>query len=117
VATEPEVQQVDDGKERGKRRIGRPSTAEPFRALVKKLLGEEPEILSVEILRRARLDGYTGGKSALYELVAAVRPPHQVRMLMRFEGLPGEFSQHDFGEVKVLFLDGSVRKVTSLPHG
>jgi len=111
VAAEPEVQHVDDEKERGERRIGRPSTAEPFRALVKKLLGEEPEILSVEILRRARLDGYLGGKSALYELIAAVRPPRQVRMLMRFEGLPGEFSQHDFGEVKVLFLDGSVRKV------
>jgi transposase len=31
--------------------------------------------------------------------------------MMRFEGLPGEFSQHDFGEVKVRFIDGSCRTV------
>jgi hypothetical protein len=30
---------------------------------------------------------------------------------MRFEGLPGEFSQHDFGRVKVRFEDGSIRIV------
>ncbi len=111
VAVEPDVQQVEDRQERSRRGIGRPSTAEPFRALIQKLLGEEPEILSVEVLRRAKLDGYTGGKSALYELVASLRPPRQVRMLMRFEGLPGEFSQHDFGQVRVRFLDNSVRMV------
>ncbi len=27
------------------------------------------------------------------------------------EGLPGEFSQHDFGQVDVAFLDGSIRRV------
>ena len=27
--------------------------------------------------------------------------------MMRFEGLPGEFSQHDFGEVRITYLDGS----------
>jgi len=111
VAAEPEVQQVDDAKERTQRRIGRPSMAEPFRALVQKLVTEEADILSVEVLRRARLDGYRGGKSALYQLVAAVRPPRHVRMMMRFEGLPGEFSQHDFGQVKVQFEDSNVHKV------
>jgi len=30
---------------------------------------------------------------------------------MRFEGLPGEFSQHDFGTVWVKFIDGSRKKV------
>jgi hypothetical protein len=30
---------------------------------------------------------------------------------MRFEGLPGEFSQHDFGEVIVRYLDGSTERV------
>ena len=28
-------------------------------------------------------------------------------MMMRFEGLPGEFSQQDFGEVRITDLDGS----------
>jgi hypothetical protein len=31
--------------------------------------------------------------------------------VVRFEGLPGEFSQHDFGQVDVRFLDGSTRRV------
>ena len=64
----------------------------------------------VEVLRRARLEGYAGGKSALFQLVASLRPQH-VRLQMRFEGLPGEFSQHDFGQVKVRFIDGSSRIV------
>jgi hypothetical protein len=63
-------------------------------------LTKEPEVISLEILRRARLDGYSGGKSALYELIHSVRPK-PVRRITRFEGLPGEFSQHDFGQVDV----------------
>ena len=65
---------------------------------------------SVEILRRARLDGYRGGKSALYELIAELRP-HATRLMMRFEGLPGEFSQHDFGEVRIPILRTDSRQV------
>jgi hypothetical protein len=30
-----------------------------------------------------------------------------VTPLVRFEGLPGEFSQHDFGEVRVRYQDGT----------
>lgn len=42
--------------------------------------------------------------------MASVRPK-DTRPLVRFEGLPGEFSQHDFGEVDVHFQDGTVRRV------
>ena len=111
IAAEPAVEQVDDSQERVQRRIGRPSKVEPFRALVQELVEQVDEethapLKSVEILRRARLDGYRGGKSALYELIAELRP-HATRLMMRFEGLPGEFSQHDFGEVRITYLDGS----------
>src|SRR5207249_2131866 len=37
--------------------------------------------------------------------------PTTVRPLVRFEGLPGEFSQHDFGQVDVRFLDGARTRV------
>jgi transposase len=110
IAEEPEVLEVDDGKERGRRAIGRPSTTQVFKTLVEQLLREDPTMLSVEILRRARLDGYAGGKSAMFALAASMRPA-PVRLTMRFEGLPGEFSQHDFGQVKVCFIDGSSRVV------
>ena len=87
-------------RERARRQIGRPSTAEPYRAVLVAELAKEPDVLAVELLRRAQLAGYTGGKSALYALVKALRPEHP-RPLVRFEGLPGEFSQHDFGQVDV----------------
>ena len=111
IAAEPAVEHVDDREERDQRGIGRPSKVAPFRALVQELVDEVDEetrapLKSVEILRRARLDGYQGGKSAIYELIAELRP-HATQLMMRFEGLPGEFSQHDFGEVRITYLDGS----------
>ena len=110
VEDEGAVSSIDNEAERTRRKIGRPSKAEPFRSFVVEQLTKEPELISLEILRRARLDGYTGGKSALYELIHAVRPK-PVRLITRFEGLPGEFSQHDFGQVDVRFLDGTTRRV------
>jgi transposase len=110
VELEPGVSHVDNGTERMRRGVGRPSKAEPFRGLVVEQLAKEPEVLSLEILRRARLAGYAGGKTALYELIHSIRP-RPARLVTRFEGLPGEFSQHDFGEVDVRFLDGSKERV------
>ena len=109
IEDEPAVVQLE-GEEERRRNVGRPSKAKPFRGFVTDLLREEPELLSVEILRRARLKGYEGAKSALYGLVRLVRPV-PVRPLVRFEGLPGEFTQHDFGEVDVRFLDGTRKRV------
>jgi hypothetical protein len=65
-----------------------------------------PVLASLEILRRVREAGYQGGKTALYDLVASLRPK-PAKPLVRFEGLPGEFSQHDFGEVEVQFRNGT----------
>jgi transposase len=110
VETETAVTHLDAALEREQRGIGRPAKAEPFRPLVAELLTREPELLSVEILRRAKLAGYTGGKTALYDLISAVRPT-TLRPLVRFEGLPGEFSQHDFGQVDIRFLDGTRKPV------
>ena len=111
IAEEAPVVPVDDAAERVKRRIGRPSRVENFRKLVTEiLLGEEADLPSAEVLRRVRKGGYTGGKSALYGLVASLRPK-EVKPLVRFEGLPGEFSQHDFGQVDVKFIDGAARRI------
>jgi transposase len=110
IAEEVPVVHVDDAAEREKRRIGRPSKVEDSRKLVVKILEEKPDLPSLEILRRVREAGYQGGKTALYALVASVRPK-EIKPLIRFEGLPGEFSQHDFGEVDVAFLDGSTRRI------
>ena len=110
VEAEPPVSSFDAEAERVRRRIGRPSKVEPFRPLLVGELAKQPDVLAVELLRRAQLAGYAGGKSALYELIKALRP-ERPRPLVRFEGLPGEFSQHDFGEVDVRYLDGTSRRV------
>jgi transposase len=111
VEAEAGVTTLDTVGERARRRIGRPSKVEVFRAFLAAEITKQPGVLAVELLRRARLEGYHGGKSALYELIRAIRPQRSPRPLVRFEGLPGEFSQHDFGQVEVAFLDGSRRRV------
>ena len=40
-----------------------------------------------------------------------LRPQQALRPLVRFEGLPGEFSQHDFGQVDVRFVNAAPRRV------
>jgi transposase len=110
VVDEPMITERESEQSSSHRRIGRPSKADAYRDRVAAWLKEEPELLSVELLRRAKLAGYDGAKSALYELVRVVRPTTP-RLVMRFEGLPGEFTQHDFGEVLVRFLNGTTQRV------
>ncbi len=110
VDTEAAVTHIDEAREREARGIGRPAKAEPFRAFVVDILARDPHLLSVEIFRRAKLKGYAGGKTALYDLISALRPK-TVRPLVRFEGLAGEFSQHDFGHVDVRFLSGGPKRI------
>jgi transposase len=111
VEAEAPVGTLDTVDERTRRRIGRPSKVEAFRALLGAEIAAQPDVLAVELLRRAKLAGYRGAKSALYELVHALRPHTAPRPLVRFEGLPGEFSQHDFGQVDVRFANEASRRV------
>jgi transposase len=110
IAEESPVVHLNDSAERAQRHIGRPSIVEDFRKLILEIFNEKTDLPSREILRRVRAAGYQGGKTALYGLVASLRPK-SVRPLVRFEGLPGEFSQHDFGQYTVKFVDGSTRRV------
>lgn len=112
IVAEAEVTSLDDAVAREVRGVGRPSKVQGFRKWVENLLSREPELPGLEILRRARVDGYAGGKSQFYGLVAQLRPePPPKQVLIRFEGLPGEFTQHDFGEVDVGYVDGSKERV------
>jgi len=57
----------------GRRGVGRPSTVARYTTSIVEWLRAEPEVSSADILRRIRLTGYRGGKSALYELVKRLR--------------------------------------------
>jgi len=54
----------------------------PYEPEVARWLREDPDLPGVEILRRVRLAGYRGGKSALYELVSRMR--HSVNQSRQF---------------------------------
>jgi hypothetical protein len=94
-----------------KRSVGRPSKAQPFKSFVVDLLLKQPNLRSLEIVRRARQAGYDGGKSALYSLIASVRP-RRSRPLSQQDKIPGEISRHGFGQIDVRFKNGEQRSVS-----
>jgi len=65
------------------RGAGRPSTVAPYALQVTQWLREDPDLAGAEILRRMRLAGYHGGKSALYELVRRLRGPRPLSPVSR----------------------------------
>lgn len=93
------------------RGVGRPSIAVAWTETIARWLEEDRNVPSGEIVRRLREEhGYRGGKSAVYELARRLRPV-PVAPLVRFEGVAGEFSQHDFGVVTVRYTTGAVERV------
>jgi hypothetical protein len=111
IEAEPAGTTADTGVLIAARGVGRPSVAAPWAATIRPWLTEEPDLPSGEIVRRLREDHqYAGGKSAVYELVRRLRP-RPVAPLVRFEGAPAEFSQHDFGHVDVRYAGGGVERV------
>lgn len=111
IEAEDPVRDLNDGAARVRRKIGRPSKVEAFRKWAAEVLEKEPRLATLEVLHRARQAGYDGGKSAFYGMVAEVRPEAPPEPVVRFEGLAGEFSQHDFGQVDVKFTDGTKKRI------
>jgi hypothetical protein len=55
------------------RKVGRPSTVAPYGPRISAWLSDDPRVSGAELLRRVQREGYTGGKSALYELIRRLR--------------------------------------------
>jgi len=64
---------MDETRTFQRKGVGRPSTVTPYEAVLAQWLLANPSLTGAEILRRLRLAGYRGGKSALYELVRRSR--------------------------------------------
>ncbi len=111
ILKEPRITSPEEAPTPIGRGIGRPSAVKAYRKHVEAILKEEPGLATVEVLSRLRGVGYDGGKSAVYDLVKAIRPGKAQAPVVRFEGMPGEFSQHDFGSVNVAYGDGTSEKV------
>ncbi len=81
-----------------RRGVGRPSKAQPYRSFVADLLLSNPNLKALEVVARAREVGYTGGKSALYQVIASIRPKRG-RPLGTSDRIPGEIVRHGVGQV------------------
>jgi transposase len=105
--TPPTRDEVVAGRHASEKRIGRPPKADPAMVERIRLLLADPttgELPSVEVLRRAQGWGFTGGRSQMAELVKKLRPAPRQEPVVRFDGLPGEYAQFDFGECEVEFI-------------
>lgn len=109
---EPTLAEVAAGEREDAPRRGRPPIADDALShRVRKLLEDEPGIMATEVLRRSRAWGYRGSRSAMSALVKRLRPKPIVEPVVRFEGLPGEYAQFDFGEVRVTYEGGASDKL------
>lgn len=111
VAQEPPVQEGDDAAERRRRGIGRPAVAEPLRLRLRELLAEDAVAPPLEQLRLLREQGFTVGESTFYRIYRLEKAQLPAELMVRFEGVAGEFAQFDFGQADVRLLDGSSRRI------
>lgn len=111
IAEEAAVEELFVSSPAGTRGVGRPSRVVKYEDEVRGWLEERRDLPTVEILHRLKGAGYGGGKSAAYALVRRLRGPAPSRVMVRFEGLAGEFAQFDFGEVSVEYLSGEKEKL------
>jgi transposase len=91
--------------------VGRPRVDAALRTRVAALLLEDPERPPGEIARLLREAGTPLGLSTVYRVLAGVRATIPAPLLVRFEGVAGEYAQFDFGEVNVRLTDGHRRVV------
>jgi transposase len=102
----PTREEVIAGGQAGRPRLGRPRKADDAMVERIRLLLADPRntnINAMEVLRRARDWGYRGGRSQMAELVKELRPKLRKEPIVRFDGLPGEYAQFDFGQVEITF--------------
>ncbi len=93
------------------KRPGRPGVQGAIRDRLQALVLAEPTLPPGELWHRLRDDGTPLGLSTVYRLLAEVRATLPAELLVRFEGVAGEFAQFDFGEVSVRLVDGARRVV------
>ena len=68
-----ELTSCDDREEHKRRGVGRPSCTAPYRGLVERMLKANPALPSREVYVRLKKDGYTGARTAAYEMTRNIR--------------------------------------------
>lgn len=111
IAHEPPVAEGEDRVARRARGVGRPAVPNAVGTRLVELIKEDPEAPPLEYLRLLREEGARLGESTYYRLYRSERKKLPVEVMVRFEGVAGEFAQFDFGQVDVRLLDGRRKRV------
>lgn len=91
---------------------GRPAIGGGFVERIAQVFSERPDLPTTEVLRIATTEwGWSGSRATFFRLVRSVRPSPVPEPMVRFEGLPGEFAQFDFGQAVVRYVNLSKDKV------
>jgi len=111
IGREPPVVDVDDGVARRMRGVGRPGLGVEVRDRIRALITEDDQAPRLEILRQLREEGIGLGQSTFYRLWKEVHETIPKELMVRFEGVPGEFAQFDFGQVDVRLPEGRKKRL------
>ncbi len=111
IRKEPPVEDADDQEARRRKAVGRPPVGSEVRSRLVELLLEDPEAPPQEVLGQLRDESKEIGESTFYRLLAQERSKLPVELMVRFEGVAGEFAQFDFGQTEVRLPDRVRRRV------
>jgi transposase len=111
IVKEPPIEEVDDAKARRRRGVGRPPVAGQVRTRLRELIAGDPAAPPLEILRQLREEGTPLGESTFYRIFRLEKEALPTELMVRFEGVAGEFAQFDFGQTDVRLLDGRKARI------
>ena len=86
-----------------KARPRRPRLIEPFAPYLRERVASFPALTGSRLLRELREHGYTGGYSAVTDILRELRPTRLPAFEVRYETPPGEQAQVDFARFEVEF--------------
>jgi hypothetical protein len=83
---------------------------EETRLRLRDLIAADPEAPSLD-LRQLRGQGKDLGESTFYRMFRIEKEKLPAELMVRFEGVAGEFAQFDFGQTDVRALDGRKQRI------
>lgn len=111
IAQEPPVEAVEETEARRRRGLGRPPVPEAVRRRLRELIAADPGAPQLELLRQLREEGTQLGESTFYRIFHLEKAHLPAELMVRFEGVAGEFAQFDFGQTEVRLLDGRTQRI------
>jgi len=111
IRSEGPVVEVEDGAARRARSVGRPPVLGSVRERMVALMEEDPEAPPLEVLRLLREEGKDLGESTFYRIFRIEHEKLPEALMVRFEGVPGEFLQFDFGQADVRLPEGRKQRI------